>query len=122
MKKIKVFISSVIEGYKDRRDAAEEAIIELNRDQGFNFEAIRMEPNKHPALNKSSQKACLDGIKECEIYLGIYSRDRYGKESPVGISPTHEEFREAVKFNRRRLVFVENTEKVDSRQSRLEAK
>lgn len=117
MRKVKVFISSVIKSYEDRRDAAEEAIIELNRDQGFNFEVIRMEPNKNPAVNKSPQKACLDSVKECDIYLGIYPRNNYGwKESPIGISPTHEEFRQAVKDNKCRLVFVENTKEVDPRQ------
>jgi hypothetical protein len=42
MKKTKVFISSVITGFKEYRDAAEDAISELNRDKGFNFEAIRI--------------------------------------------------------------------------------
>ena len=117
MGKIKVFISSVIENYEDRRDAAEEAILELNRDQGFNFEAIRIEPAKYPAVNKTPQKACLDGVKECDIYLGIYPRNNYGwQESPVGISPTDEEFMQAVKDDKCRLVFVENTEKIDFRQ------
>lgn len=117
MRKIKVFISSVIEGYKDHRDAVEEAIIELNKDQGFNFEVIRMESNKYPAVNKSPQKSCLDSVKECDIYLGIYPRNNYGwKESPVGISPTHEEFRQAVKDNKCCLILVENSKETDPRQ------
>jgi hypothetical protein len=40
MRLVKVFVSSPIAGYKDSRDAAEEAIAELNRDQGFKFEVI----------------------------------------------------------------------------------
>ncbi len=120
MKKIKVFISSVIENYKDHSDAVEESITELNRDQGLNFEVIRIDPKKYPAMNKSPQKACLDGVRECDIYLGIYPRDKYGWEgSPVGISPTHEEFRQAVKDNKCRLVFVENTKKKNRRQKKF---
>jgi HEAT repeat protein/energy-coupling factor transporter ATP-binding protein EcfA2 len=117
MRKVKVFISSVIKGYEDRRDATEEAIMELNRDQGFSFEVIRMEPNKHPAVNKSPQKACLDGVKECDTYIGIYPRNNYGwEESSTGISPTHEEFRQSVKDNKCRLVFIENTKETDPKQ------
>jgi len=117
MRKTKVFISSVIGGYEDRRGAAEEATIELNRDKGFNFEAIRTESNRHPAEDKSSQKVCLDGVKECDIYLGIYPENNYGwGESPVGISPTHEEFRKARECGKQCIIFVENTKETDFRQ------
>jgi len=105
MRKIKVSISSVIEEYKDRRDAAEEATVDLNRDGRFNFEAVRVD--KFPAQDKSSQKACLDGVNEIDIYLGIYGRGYGWKDSPVGLSPTHEEFREA-KNKKPILVFVED--------------
>ena len=118
MRKSKVFISSVISGYGDRRDTAEEATIELNRDKGFNFEAIRTESSKHPAEDKSSQKVCLDGVRECDIYLGIYPKNNYGwGESPVDISPTHEEFRKAREYGKQCLIFVENTNEIDPRQS-----
>jgi len=117
MRKTKVFISSVIGGYEDRRGAAEEATIELNRDKGFNFEAIRTESNRHPAEDKSSQKVCLDGVKECDIYLGIFPKNNYGwDESPVGISPTHEEFRKARECGKQCLIFVENTKETDLKQ------
>jgi len=106
MRKTKVFISSVIGGYDDRRGAAEEATVELNRDKGFNFEAIRTESNRHPAEDKSSQKVCLDGVEECDIYLGIYPKNNYGwDESPVGVSPTHEEFRKARECGKLCLIF-----------------
>jgi HEAT repeat protein/tRNA A37 threonylcarbamoyladenosine biosynthesis protein TsaE len=111
MRKIKVFISSVIEeeaGYKDRRDAVEEATVELNRDGRFNFEAVRVD--RFPAQDKSSQKACLDSVNESDIYLGIYGKSYGWKDSPVGLSPTHEEFREA-KNKKPILVFVEDIPK-----------
>ncbi|MCK4997840.1 HEAT repeat domain-containing protein [Candidatus Pacearchaeota archaeon] len=110
MRKIKVFISSVITDFKKYRDAAEVAISDLNRDTGFNFEAIRIEPNKSPAMNKSSQKACLDEVNACDIYLGIYGGSYGWGDSPVGISPTHEEFREAI-GKKKCLIFVESVEK-----------
>jgi len=91
--------------------------VELNRDKGFNFEAIRTESNRHPAEDKSSQKVCLDGVKECDIYLGIYPKNNYGwDESPVGISPTHEEFRKARECGKLCLIFVENSKETDFKQ------
>lgn len=115
--KRKIFISSVIEGYLDRRDTAEEAIRELNRDEGLNFEVIRIDSNKHPAENRSSREVCLDSIKDCDIYIGIFSRDNYGwEESPIGISPTHEEFRQALKENKTRIIFIEDTKDLSPKQ------
>ena len=110
MENTKVFISSVIENYKDRRDAAEEAILELNIDQSFNFEAIRIESKKYPAVNKTPQKACLDGVKECDIYLGIFPRNKSS-------SPTEEEFGQAGNEKKCRFVFIENTQDIDPIQS-----
>jgi len=107
-----------MQGYKKRRDVAEKALLELNRDLGFAFEVVRVEKDSMPALNSSSQDACLEAVKSCDIYVGIYPKDNYGwKESPVGISPTHEEFREAVKTKRPRVIFVENTKESDPDQS-----
>ncbi len=120
MNKKKVFISSIIKGYRKRRDAAEKAILDLNRDVGFAFEVVRADKDSMPALNKSPQAACIEAVKSCDIYLGIYPRNNYGwKGSPVGISPTHEEFRESVKRNKPKLIFVENTKETDPDQSRL---
>jgi len=120
MRKIKIFISSVIENYEDRSDAAEQSIIDVNRDHNLNFEVIRINSKKHPAMNKSPQQVCLDAVKECEIYLGIYPKDKYGwDDSPIGISPTHEEFRQAVKENKCCLIFIENNEKINQRQKKF---
>ncbi len=117
MKKIKVFISSIIEGYKDRRDAAEDAILCLNRDEGLNFEVIRAE--NFPAQGKKSpQRACLDAVNESDIYLGIYG-ESYGWINPMSNkSPTEEEFDEAWEDKNRKHIFafVEETAHKDSRQ------
>ena len=117
MKKIKVFISSIIEGYEDRRYAAEDAILCLNRDEGFNFEVIRAEC--FPAFGKKSpQRACLDGVNGSDIYLGIYG-ESYGWINPMSNkSPTEEEFDEAWKDKNRKHIFafVEETESKEPRQ------
>ncbi len=110
MRITKVFISSVNTGYKDRRDAAEDAINDLNRFRGFNFEAIRIEPDKHPAENKSSQKVCLNEVEACDIYLGIYGASYGWGDSPADISPTHEEFR-AANGKKYCFIFVEKIER-----------
>ena len=120
MNKKKVFISSIIKGYRKRRDAAEKALLDLNRDVGFSFEAVCVNKDSMPALNKSPQAACIEAVQSCDIYLGIYPRNNYGwKGSPVGISPTHEEFRESVKRKKPKLIFVENTKETDPDQSRF---
>jgi len=86
----------------------QESILELNR-EGFNFEVIRVED--FPSLNKTPQRACLEGVIESDIYLGIYG-ERYGwKDSPVGISPTHEEYLKAKKEKKKILVFIEEGKK-----------
>lgn len=117
MKKIKVFISSIIKGYEDRRDAAEDAILCSNRDEGFNFEVIRAE--NFPAQGKKSpQRACLDGVNGSDIYLGIYG-ESYGWINPMSNkSPTEEEFDEAREDKNRQHIFafVEETESKEPRQ------
>lgn len=114
MKKIKVFISSVVEGYRDLRAAADEAIVDLNR-EGFNFQVVRSD--KLPALDLTPQKTCLEGVMASEVYLGIYG-ERYGwGDSPVGISPTEEEFDEAKRSGKKILIFVEKVGQRETRQT-----
>lgn len=105
----KIFISSIIEGYQDRRDIVEATINSLEKDSSLKFSVIRLDQKSSPSLDCSSQQACLNGVNSCDIYLGIYPKNRYGwDKSPIGISPTHEEYREARKKEKIILVFVEN--------------
>lgn len=93
-----VFISSVSEGYQHIRQAAREAIEKADgRPIGF---------DDFPAKDKSSRNACLDGVRHCDVYLGIFGT-RYGFITPSGRSATEEEFDEAVQLGKRRLIFVE---------------
>lgn len=104
----KIFISSIIEGYEDQRDTAEKTVNNLRNDLNLDLRVIRLDPKSTPSLDSSSQQACLDGVNSCDIYLGIYPRNRYGwDKSPIGISPTHEEYREARNKEKIILVFVE---------------
>lgn len=84
---MKVFVSSVMNGFEDYREAAFAAILSLDHD------IIRAED--FPASTISSRVACLQGVHEADLVVLILG-ERYGwSETQSGISPTHEEFREA---------------------------
>ena len=93
-----VFISSVSEGYQSIRQAAREAITKAGG-KPIGFEDF-------PALDKTSRNACLDGVRDCDVYLSIFGA-RYGFIAPSGFSATEEEFNEAFQIGKRRLIFVE---------------
>lgn len=97
----RVFISSVIEGYSDRRDAAGRGIVAAG------CEAVRSE--NFPAAGASPRTACLDGVASCDgnaLILG----ERYGFLAPSGLSVTEEEYDEAKRLHKRIFVFVEKLE------------
>jgi len=102
-----VFISSVSEGYEGIRQAAREAITDAGG-QPLGFEDFG-------AKNKSSRNACLDGVRDCDVYVGILGA-RYGRITPSGLSATEEEFKEAVETGKRRLIFVEEVPKREEKQ------
>jgi len=102
-----VFIGSVSQGYQDIREAARKAIRKAGgHPLGFeNFSA----------LDKSSRNACLDGVRDCDIYVGILGA-RYGFTTPSGRSATEEEFDEAIRLGKHRLIFVEEVEEYEEKQ------
>lgn len=84
---MKIFVSSVMNGFDDYREAAFAAIRSLDHS------VIRAED--FPATTTPSRIACLQGVREADLVILILG-DRYGwSETESGISPTHEEFREA---------------------------
>ncbi len=83
---MKVFVSSVIGGMEPFRDAAVKAIRSLGH------EATRAED--FGAAPGSPQQVCLAGVRESEAVVLLLG-ERYGQIQPSGLSPTHEEFREA---------------------------
>ena len=84
---MKIFVSSVMTGFEDYRAAAFAAIHSLDH------EIIRAED--FPASTIPSRVACLQGVREADLVVLILG-ERYGwSETQSGLSPTHEEFREA---------------------------
>ncbi len=81
-----VFISSVISGMEEFRDAAARAIRSLGHD------VIRAED--FGARPDSPQVACLDGVRQAEAVI-LLMGGRYGAIQSSGRSATHEEYREA---------------------------
>lgn len=55
--------------------------------------------------DEGPQEAFLSGVARCDIYLGIVA-DRYGAMTPTGRSATHQEYREAVRLDKRISVWV----------------
>jgi hypothetical protein len=97
--KMKVFISSVIEGFEAERNKAKEAVVALNMEPVM-AEAFGAKPH-------SPRKACLDGVRKSEVYLGLLGQ-RYGYIAPSGKSVTEEEFCEAERIGLPILWLVQN--------------
>ena len=95
---MRVFLSSVISGMEDARDAAGDAIASL----GHNL--IRAEDFGASPL--SPQQACLQGVRDAEVVVLVLG-GRYGYIQQSGLSATHEEYREA-KERCDVLVFIEH--------------
>jgi Domain of unknown function (DUF4062) len=83
---VKIFVSSVVGGLEQFRDAASKAAAvlghEVKRSEDF------------PASAETPQQACLAGVRWADAVLLILG-ERYGEVQPSGISATHEEYREA---------------------------
>ncbi|MBI4220647.1 MAG: DUF4062 domain-containing protein [Chloroflexi bacterium] len=83
---MRVFISSVIRGFEAYRDAAARAT------RALRHEAKRAED--FAASSATPQQACLAGVRWAEAVILILGA-RYGEPQSSGLSPTHEEYREA---------------------------
>lgn len=94
---MKVFVSSVISGFRDFRDAACGAIRSLG------YEVLRAED--FGASASSPQQACLAGVREADLTVLLLG-EKYGTKQASGLSATHEEYREARQHGRV-LAFVQ---------------
>lgn len=103
---MKVFVSSVITGFEEYRRAAACAIRTLGHD------VIRAED--FGASADSPQQVCLQGVGQAPVVVLLLGA-RYGTPGPSGLSPTHEEFREA-RDRCRVLVFVQRGVEPDPNQ------
>jgi len=83
---VKIFISSLISGMEQERDATSRASRTLNHT------VIRAED--FGAAPASPQQVCLAGVRDADAVILLLG-GRYGQPQRSGLSATHEEFREA---------------------------
>jgi hypothetical protein len=95
---MKVFISSVIAGMEEYRAAAREAA------ENLGFTVIAAED--FGAAAGSPQQVCLAGVRAADVVVLLLG-ERYGTPQRSGLSPTHEEYREA-REQKPALVFVQS--------------
>ena len=93
-----VFISSLIGGYEQVREAAAEAITTLGH------RVVRAED--FAATSSTPQQACLAAARGSDVVV-LLLVDRYGAVQSSGLSATHEEYREA-RDSKPVLVFVQS--------------
>lgn len=104
---MKFFISSVTQGFEACRHAAAAAVETLGH------QAIRAED--FGAAPNSPQQACLAGVRNADTVILILG-SRYGHIQGSGLSPTHEEYREA-RDMRPVLVFIQRGVDLEPRQA-----
>jgi Domain of unknown function (DUF4062) len=95
-----VFISSVVVGFEDVRDAAAAGI------RAAGMHAVRSEElSADPA---TSRRALLDQVGRSDFYLLLLGQ-RYGDYRAGEVSPTEEEYTEAVRLGKPIFVLVQQT-------------
>src|SRR4051794_27128094 len=95
------FISSVQRDYGDVREAVAHA------SEAFGLRVLMAE--RAPA-GGSPRGALLELVRQSDVFLLIFG-DRYGDTGTGGMSPTEDEFNEAVRVGIPILVFVEECER-----------
>jgi hypothetical protein len=95
--KPRVFVSSVMDGFEEYREAARSAI------EAAGGEPVLVEDL--PSLPVSSRNACLDGVASCDMYL-VAIGDRGGWTAPSGKLVVEEEFEEAQRLGQPVVVLV----------------
>jgi hypothetical protein len=93
-----VFVSSVIEGYTEPREAAVSAIEEIG--------ATAVWFERFGGRDSDPNQAYLDEVRSSDIYVGLLG-PRYGRPLPSRFSATHEEYREAEQHGLHVSVWVE---------------
>ena len=83
---MKIFISSLISGMERERTLAKKVIKRLGNDF--------LSAEDFPAQINSPQVACLQGLRQSGLVVLILN-EAYGEIQASGLSPTHEEYREA---------------------------
>jgi len=105
-----VFVSSVIQGFQDRREAVRRVVLEL---QGLGFPVRATFAEDHSASGASPRGACLGLVRESNAVVLLLG-PRYGTIAGAsGLSVTHEEYREARNLGRPVIAFIERCERED---------
>lgn len=102
MKPIRIFISSVQKELAAERAAIRDFVRGHRLLRKF-FEVFLFE--EVPAADIRADSVYLVEVAGAEIYLGIFGTE-YGAPGPKGHSPTHQEFAEATRLSKTRLIFV----------------
>lgn len=95
---MKIFISSLNTGFEANRSAVREAILQLGHEPVM-AEDFGAQPN-------SPQVACLAGLRQSGLVVLVLGA-AYGSKQSSGLSPTHEEYRDA-QSKRPVIAFVED--------------
>jgi predicted HTH transcriptional regulator len=111
MRKYRIFISGVQKELKSERRAVEDFITkDVLLSEYFNVFLFE----DSPAKSKSAEKAYLDEVRKCDIYLGIVG-SVYGNVKKSKISPTEAEFREAKAKHKDILVYIKGENEEDKK-------
>ena len=97
--KPRVFVSSVVKGFEEFREAARAAIVASGGEPVLANEDF-------PSLAASSRNVCLDAVASCDYLLSIVG-SRGGWRAPSGKLVVEEEFEEAQRRKIPVLVFVQ---------------
>lgn len=106
--KPRVFVSSIVEGFADYRNAAAEGIRDASA------EPVRVNED-FPSLSDSSRNACLDAVASCDALVLIVGA-KGGWVAPSGRFVIEEEYDEAIRLGRSVHAFIEVTERDEQTQ------
>lgn len=104
----RVFISSVIQGFKEERQVAESAVKSLG--------LIPIMSEHFGAQPLTPRYACLQGVKKSELFLSILG-NRYGDETDSGKSPCEEEFDEARQSGLPIFIFIKDCKRDEKQEA-----
>jgi len=104
MEKHKIFISSVQKEFKDERIALRDYILHDPLFRRY-FDVFLFEDV--PARDRNPNSLYLAEVKRCDVYLCLVGNE-YGAENKRGVSATEQEFCEATKQGKTRLLFIKD--------------
>lgn len=99
----RVFVSSVVDGFKEFREAARRAIQRAGGDPVLVNE-------DHPATGESPRNACLDAVESCDLYVMLVG-SRGGWTAPSGQLVVEEEYHHARKHKLPTLIFIQDIDR-----------